>query len=126
MTGLSERLWMASAAAGEGTWVHGTFERAMAAPARAANELTRHGDRGAMLRDYLCVLEADHAGLREDTEAVLAQGAPRRRARPPPAPRARPTTLKPAAARHPGAGHGSTRRHVGLPQRTSTQSDPQR
>jgi hypothetical protein len=73
MTGLSDRLWMASAAAGEGTWVHGTFERAIAAPARAANELTRHDDRGAMLRDYLCVLEADHAALREDTEAVLAQ-----------------------------------------------------
>jgi hypothetical protein len=26
-----------------------------------------------MLRDYLCVLEADHAALGEDTEAVLAQ-----------------------------------------------------
>jgi hypothetical protein len=68
-----DRLWKASAAAGEGTWPHGTFGRAIAAPARAANELTRHDDRGAMLREYLCVLEADHAALGEDTEAVLAQ-----------------------------------------------------
>jgi hypothetical protein len=68
-----DRLWMASAAAGEGTWVHGTFGRAIAAPARATSELTRHDDRGAMLREYLCVLEADHAALGEDTDAVLAQ-----------------------------------------------------
>ena len=71
MTGLSDGQWLASAAAGEGTCVHGTFEPAIAAPARAANELTRHDDRGAMLREYLCVLEADHASLREDTGAVL-------------------------------------------------------
>jgi hypothetical protein len=73
MSRLSDGLWMSSEAAGEGTCVHGTFERAIGATAPATPELTHHDDRGAMLREYLSVLEADHAALREDTEAVRAQ-----------------------------------------------------
>src|SRR5262249_16149043 len=79
MLRIADGLLMSSEAAGQGTCVHGTFERAIAAPAPAARELLPEDDRRTVLWEYLRVLEKDNAALVDDAEALRAEAQQARR-----------------------------------------------
>jgi anti-sigma regulatory factor (Ser/Thr protein kinase) len=70
MMRLVDHLEISSDAKVKGTCLHATFDRAAAV---AAPHGDAAGDRRDMLQEYLRVLNAAHAGLADDSQAVLAE-----------------------------------------------------